>query len=68
MTESRPDRELYLPCSRCTWHARHVQREDPTQRGMLTGVRLEKQPEAYGWGYDQAGIRYRRTTGLSEVR
>jgi hypothetical protein len=26
--------ELYLGTSRCTWHARHVQREHPTQRGI----------------------------------
>ena len=29
--------ELYPACSRCTWHAGHVQREYPTLRGMLTG-------------------------------
>jgi hypothetical protein len=29
--------ELYQACSRCAWHARHAQREHPTQRGILTG-------------------------------
>jgi 3-methyladenine DNA glycosylase AlkD len=29
--------ELYLACPRCAWHARRVQRERPTQRGILTG-------------------------------
>jgi hypothetical protein len=27
--------ELYQGSSRCTWHARHVQRQHPTQRGKL---------------------------------
>ena len=37
MSRTRLATELYLVCSRCAWHARRVQRERPTQRGMLTG-------------------------------
>jgi hypothetical protein len=33
------DPMVYPACSRCTWHARRVQREHPTQRGMLTPTR-----------------------------
>ena len=40
--------QLYLACSRCTWHAPHVQRERPTQRGMLTGRRRETYASAAG--------------------
>jgi hypothetical protein len=36
-TKVRSVRELYLARSRCTWHARHVQRQRPTQRGILAG-------------------------------
>ncbi len=41
----RPGHELYLACSRCAWHACHVQRERPTQRGMLTGQSRVEQPQ-----------------------
>ncbi len=31
-----PAHELYLVCPRCAWHAHRVQRQRPTQRGLLT--------------------------------
>jgi hypothetical protein len=30
---------LYLACSRCTWHARRVQREPPARKGMDATIR-----------------------------
>jgi DNA-binding Lrp family transcriptional regulator len=33
--------ELYLACTRCTWHAPHAQRERPTQRGLSTGNAID---------------------------
>jgi hypothetical protein len=33
---------LYPPSPRWTWHARHAQRENPTQRGMFAGESLAK--------------------------
>jgi hypothetical protein len=42
---SRSSQCLALPypgCSRCTWHARHVQRRHPTQRGMLKARRIRQ--------------------------
>jgi hypothetical protein len=32
--------KVYPACSRCAWHAGQVQRQHPTQRGMLTFSRL----------------------------
>jgi hypothetical protein len=37
MEDVRRSHELYPVFSRYTWHARHVQRQRPTQRGLLTG-------------------------------
>jgi EmrB/QacA subfamily drug resistance transporter len=42
-------RRLYQASSRCTWHACHVQRRDPTQRGILTSSRA----------YDASSIGFR---------